>query len=257
MTKEETLQLGIEFERRLNSIDSRTIIDDKPDTETIYAYLNRAQDILLRTYYLADSQLPTDTRPTNRIEKILSNLIKVGRYIPKTVNNKAWTQIKLNPEEEEGEPLFDTSDILKYIRSHSSVNSTYNWSTDTDQYKQLNNINVKQSDNELFLNTAFDSRRIVRSPFVQFENDDLILYKDQYTNIIYVAVYYYRNPKQFSPLMDIDHQECELSIEAFDDLVSEALQLYVKEKYKLSLNDQQAKQQQKKQQNEDNQAEEQ
>lgn len=40
MTLEETRQLGIEFERRLQIIDPQYEIVNKLDTETIYSFLN-------------------------------------------------------------------------------------------------------------------------------------------------------------------------------------------------------------------------
>ena len=40
MTYQETFQLGIEFERRLIEIDPSFEVENKPDTETIYAFLN-------------------------------------------------------------------------------------------------------------------------------------------------------------------------------------------------------------------------
>lgn len=40
MTKLQTRQLGIEFERRLQMIASETEFIDKLDTDTIYAVLN-------------------------------------------------------------------------------------------------------------------------------------------------------------------------------------------------------------------------
>ena len=40
MTNEETVQLGIEFERRLIEIDPSFEVENKPDTETIYAFLS-------------------------------------------------------------------------------------------------------------------------------------------------------------------------------------------------------------------------
>jgi hypothetical protein len=40
MTREETVLLGVEFERRLIEIDPSFEVENKPDTETIYAFLS-------------------------------------------------------------------------------------------------------------------------------------------------------------------------------------------------------------------------
>lgn len=48
MTLDETRQLGIEFERRIQTFDPQTVIIQKLDTDTIYAYLNEYQKMYIR-----------------------------------------------------------------------------------------------------------------------------------------------------------------------------------------------------------------
>ena len=53
MTLDETRQLGIEFERRIQTMIPETEFVAKLDTETIYSYLNQYQDKLIQELYRA------------------------------------------------------------------------------------------------------------------------------------------------------------------------------------------------------------
>ena len=47
MNRQETRQLGIEFERRVQQLLPQKEFLDKMDTETIYSFLNQYQDKLI------------------------------------------------------------------------------------------------------------------------------------------------------------------------------------------------------------------
>lgn len=51
MTLEQTRQLGIEFERRVQTMIPEKEYVDKLDTETIYSYLNQYQDKYVNDIY--------------------------------------------------------------------------------------------------------------------------------------------------------------------------------------------------------------
>lgn len=51
MTIEQTRQLGIEFERRVQTMIPETEFADKLDTDTIYSYLNQFQDKFMHELY--------------------------------------------------------------------------------------------------------------------------------------------------------------------------------------------------------------
>ena len=58
MTPEQTRQLGIEFERRVQTMIPETEFAAKLDTETIYSYLNQYQDKLIHDLYRTIDQIP-------------------------------------------------------------------------------------------------------------------------------------------------------------------------------------------------------
>lgn len=51
MTLAETRQLGIEFERRVQTMIPETEFLGKLDTDTIYSYINQYQDKLINELY--------------------------------------------------------------------------------------------------------------------------------------------------------------------------------------------------------------
>lgn len=66
MTKAETRQLGIEFERRIQTIDPQFELINKLDTETIYSYLNEYQDKYVQQLFIASAQPIEDRKQVNK-----------------------------------------------------------------------------------------------------------------------------------------------------------------------------------------------
>jgi len=75
MTNEETRQLGIEFERRLQTLDP-TLMLNKPDTDTIYSFLNEGCNTLLRTMIVSQDSLQPETRSDIRLQDAVRMLIR-------------------------------------------------------------------------------------------------------------------------------------------------------------------------------------
>lgn len=57
MTLAETRQLGIEFERRIQTMIPETEFINKLDTETIYSFMNQYQDKLIQELYRTIDQV--------------------------------------------------------------------------------------------------------------------------------------------------------------------------------------------------------
>lgn len=71
MTQEETRQLGIEFERRIQTMIPEKEFLNKLDTETIYSFLNQYQDKYIQTIYKNLDGIPSGSKISARIESIL------------------------------------------------------------------------------------------------------------------------------------------------------------------------------------------
>lgn len=71
MTLTETRQLGIEFERRIQTIIPEKELLDKLDTETIYSFLNQYQDKYIHEIYRNLDKLESGSKISSHIESIL------------------------------------------------------------------------------------------------------------------------------------------------------------------------------------------
>ena len=210
MTLEQTRQLGIEVERRLQTILPTFKIENKIDTEDIYAFLNQFQKQYIDAIYRQDDQVESGTRVSVLGEDVLRTLTKHGMLSSGIMDttldykNKVFTL---------------PSDYYQYIRSVSNVTGSYK---DNDQ-GIVSNILLKQSDINKVINQNYDKHRILRNPMAALEGNTLKIIHDDYTNINYVDVTYIKIPANFSVTV-----ACELPYECFEDLVAGATDLYVR-----------------------------
>lgn len=231
MTQEETVQLGIEFERRLIEIDPSFEVENKPDTETIYAFLSEYakqyfDDIIKQLIITKDRDVAALLQ--DKIKDLIREGVahrEHGGYISKQANSVTFEF----PE-----------DYYMYIRSYSNCLSTYkfrengqNLTGDEQNLKTVtieNNVFSEYKDSEK-INNDFNDGFILRNPLVLFENKKytgetfLTIIKDKYTVIKDVTVIYYKQLNDFSILKYMSN--CELSLSCFWDIVKGAVDLYI------------------------------
>lgn len=207
MTKEQTRQLGIEFERRVQTMIPETELVAKLDTETIYSYLNQYQDKYIKELYKAVDQIPVQNVQAN-IEKLIQELI---------------TSIDYTVEQDTSWEL--PSNFGMYISSYSTVSDSYRYKQKNKGSGILPNTRIAQKDASKALQRPHDDMRILRSPIIWLtENNRLEAVYDRYTKPTGVHMEYYRLPKHMDLMTSTP---CELPMEAFEDLVSGAVDLYV------------------------------
>lgn len=210
MTLTETRQLGIEFERRVQTMIPETEFLAKLDTDTIYSFINQYQDKLIQELYRTIDQVGTSNNQTY-LETLLNSMMETATL---TLSDTAPIRRSELP-----------TDFGLYIKSYSNVSNTYRYKQSGQNQGILPNklISIKEV-NEV-LSRPQDSMRIIRSPFVWLADENGLgsLY-DSYTTPTSIYLEYYRLP-HYMDLMT--STACELPVEMFEQLVSGAVDLYV------------------------------
>ena len=211
MTLKETRQLGIEFERRVQTMIPETEFVAKLDTETIYSYLNQYQDKLIHDLYRTIDQIPTSNNETY-IETLLNSMASEDYLTPSST--RPICRCELPPE------------FGLYIKSYSIVSSSYRFKDDKENGGgMVPNELISVKDVNKIISRPQDSMRILRSPIVWLaDNNGLGALYDSYTEPIKIVLEYYRVPNYMDLMKSTP---CELPMEMFEQLVSGAVDLYV------------------------------
>lgn len=235
MTIQETRQLGIEFERRIQTMIPETEFVDKLDTDTIYSYLNQYQDKYIHEIYRNLDNIPSESNLSAHYQSVLQSMLK-------TVNISSPDTNSENTIQDPNQIIVDTarsytyklpSDFYMYIKSVSNVSNTFSFKGglgDVDSnIRIIPNKLVSQSDVWKLIETPHDSLRILRYPAAVLNQystgtPTITIIFDRYTTIKGIRVMYYKQPQNFSLMTSTP---CELPIDAFDDIVTGAVDLYV------------------------------
>ena len=218
MTLDQTRKLGIEFERRLQTINENMKISDKIDTDDIYSYLNQYQDQFIKTIYLTQDNVKQGTKALAKLQDYLKTLVKEQSY--------SYSESVVLPD-----------NYLMYLSSNSVA--TVSYLTNNNSFI-IDNTIIKQSDAYKFKAEGFNKGRVLQHPIVYLTDNTLHLIKDEYTTPTLITLQYISKPNYF----DINTSTaCELPYECFEDIVNGAVDLYFEYKYKINLAKQQPKQQ--------------
>lgn len=239
MSIKETRQLGIEFERRVQTMIPETEFGRKLDTETIYSFLNQYQDKYVHDIYRSLDQIQADSKLSAHIDRVLQGLLKT-----ESITDPGQIDSNLSIEDPNGISIIDTarsityilpSDFYLYVRSVSRVNKTFSFKSGEDDNATRIVPNRLTSQNDIWkvIETPHDSLRILRYPvavlnkYEQYDSEKrptLTVIYDQYTEPNGISITYYKQPNHFDLFTNTP---CELPMDAFDDLVSGAVDLYV------------------------------
>lgn len=213
MTLQETRQLGIEVERRLQTILPTFKLENKIDTEDIYAFLNQFQKQYIDELYRQNDNVASGSRTAVLIEDLLRTLTTHETLLNGASDGSADVR----------NTVFTLpDDYYAYVRSVSSITGNYK---NPVLSAKVSNVLVKQPEANSVINQAYDQHRILRNPVAVLEQGKIKIIHDEYTTINDVDITYIKLPAEFSILTDT---ACELPMECFNDLVAGATDLYIR-----------------------------
>lgn len=255
MTYEQTVQLGIEFERRLIEIDPSFEVENKPDTETIYYFLSEYTKQHVDSL-LQELMQVKDQGQAAYIYNKLGYLIKTVKCIVKDANIEYINSGTSNQIYDDVVSFNIPRDFYKYIRSYSKCTTTYKNPNKTltgdgtliPIYKtyivenKIFNDYINQSSINGYLNNGGILRNPLVMPFsnllntidIHDEGDTINILKDKYTNISNVVLIYCSIPYDFTILEREHNYNCQLNYSEFWDIVKGAVDLYIY-KYKFGV----------------------
>lgn len=219
MTPDETRQLGIEFERRVQTMIPEREFLSKLDTQTIYSYLNQFQDKYIHDIYRSLDNIPSGTKISAHVETILQSLL---------THYTCSEEVETSKDSYRSKTFNLPEDFGMYVRSTTNVDSSYSYNKESYEYDEpqvVTNQLISQNDLPKLIETPNNSLRILRHPVVVLDNNNTItLVHDRYTNPLSVDVVYYKYPQYFDIMTNAP---CELPSILFDDMVTGAVDLYV------------------------------
>ena len=243
MSIEDTRRLGIEFERRVQTMIPDTEFLDKLDTETIYSFLNQYQDKYVHEIYRNLDQIQSGSHLSAHVESVLQELMAEEQIDISEGASKIVQDAKTNIDSLDGVIVATGRSIsyklpdnfYMYLRSVSQVSKTFSFKADVNQgteqklpIRVLPNQLMSQSDVWKLIETPHDSLRILRYPAAVLGNVNnekvITVIYDQYTEPLGIKMSYYKQPARFSLMTNT---ACELPLDAFEELVSGAVDLYV------------------------------
>jgi len=193
------IDLQIQFERVIQEMNDAFISRERPDTFTVYKFINQAQIRYLNEKYISFKSVKENIEYIQQRAGDLNSLIKTRVYSTTTAPTGLYygkaKYIKL------------LDDYVYYIRSDSYLTRSDAIPVLTATY--IPNKTVSYSDLSRLLQTPWNIP-ILRNPIAVFEeNDRIYLIHDSYTNTLtQVSLTYLRRPYNF----DTNYSEFTASI---------------------------------------------
>lgn len=206
MTALEMQQL---FETELQSMSQAFNDLEKPDTDTIFRYINDYQKEIVKVLYQAKDYWS--------LKKIISDTAPLVLNTDLTINNSVYYTFVDGT----------TPKFLYYITSRSKYDRTLPELFVGTEY--VYNEEILQENYNQFITTQFN-KPFFRVPKCYIMDNTLSIISDAYTTITGVIITYVKNPVEIG----IGTNDCELDESLHREIVIGALQLFIQQKTALS-----------------------
>lgn len=232
-------QMQIEFERRLALMNPELANGQKPDSDTIFSFLNAYALRFVQQNYLIEDSADNDTRAQ-----------KFGKGVINALLTKAVLSVTSANASELEQSVYQAKlpdDYFLYVRSTTKCNISHNSSNgviipnELVSDEEMNKV-VTSAWNKIILPHAYIS---IHSSKRNVDNATLNLITDKYTTPTDITLLYYRMLKRFD-VIGVDNvnilSECELPEATHTAIVEGAVEMFITEnKYRLSSNQKQNK----------------
>jgi hypothetical protein len=227
-------QMQVEFERLIQLINPDYLISKKIDSDTIFYFLNAAQDRYIKSNYLAIDNTRGSLENLKKNTDAFKSLI-VTRDLGPGVNISGNYMFGKKYEL----PTDETNEYFLYLRSSSKVFGTYMGILEDNATWVPNKFTTQDEvDNVL---TSYFNKPILRQPCAILEATEengsyLAIYTDSYTTVTRAECTYIRKPRPIT-VQGIP-QDCELSTNVHQEIVELAVTIFIQEAaYRLGMSD--------------------
>lgn len=235
-------EMQVEFERRIQLMNSDFELTEKLTSDTIFSFLNAYCERFVRNNYLQEDTLQDGTRQQKKNADALKGLITRQTLTIATKDS-------YNTDKTSDRAVLPTNYFL-YIRSNSLISKNYKLDTEialeTD-YVVTPNKTIREDDVEKIISTYYN-KTILRNPYVVLNNGNesdanrelyINIIHDEYTIVKKLDLVYYRKPKRFD-VIGVDDtlvfDECELPENVHMEIVEGAVEMFITEaKYRLNM----------------------
>ena len=236
-------EMQVEFERRIQLMNSNFELTEKLTSDTIFSFLNAYCERFVRNNYLQEDMVQDGTRQQKKNADALKGLITRQTLTIATKDS-------YNTDKTSDRAILPTNYFL-YIRSNSLISKNYKLDTEIlleADYVVTPNKTIREDDVEKIISTYYN-KTILRNPYVVLNNGNesdanrelyINIIHDEYTIIKKLDLVYYRKPKRFD-VIGVDSltvfDECELPENVHMEIVEGAVEMFITEaKYRLNMN---------------------
>lgn len=225
-------KMQLEFERLVQLANPAYIVTNKLDSDTIFYFLNAAQNRYIKLNYMSIDGLRNSVENLRKATDAFKALI-----VNVTLPTGTTLQDGLNGLKYEI-PSVESEQFFLYLRSFSYVSGTYMDVPDqiagVDNKATVPNRLIENEEVESILSSYFN-KPILRNPCCVLESElggkvYIVVYVDSYTKLKGLNLTYIRKPKKFDVIVGTNTvNQCELSENVHQEIVELAVEMFITE----------------------------